>query len=102
MLDYLVLFVLALLAAFWWSSFHARETARRAARRHCEAQGVQFLDDSVALTRLRVRREVTGRLALYREYRFEFSHDGEDRFAGQIRVIGRRVLGVDGLWQAVH
>ncbi len=102
MLDYLVLLVLVLPAAFWWSSFHAREAAKRAAHRHCEHQGVQFLDDSVALTRLRLRRDVTGRLALYREYRFEFSTDGEDRFAGQIRVIGRRVLGVDGLWQSVH
>jgi len=102
MLDYFVLAVLLLPAAFWWSSFHAREAARRAARRHCEAQGAQFLDDSVALTRLRVQREVTGRLAFYREYRFEFSNDGEDRFAGQIRLIGRRVLGVDGLWQALH
>ncbi len=102
MLDFLILAVLAALAAFWWSGFHAREAARKAARHHCEARGVQFLDDSVALTRLRVRREVTGRLAFYREYRFEFSTDGEDRFAGQIRVIGRRVLGVDGLWQSVH
>ena len=44
------------LAWFWWDGLKKRERAVGAARRVCAQAGVQFLDDSVALRRLRLRR----------------------------------------------
>lgn len=76
---------------YWFEAMRVKELARYAGRRRCDEAGVTFLDDTVVLTRLRLRRDAGGRMTLYREYRFEFASDGGVRYAGQICVLGRRV-----------
>lgn len=85
--------LLALAAGFalWWDGQRARERASDYARRRCQEAGVIFLDDTVALSRFRPRRHSDGRIRLYREYRFEFSGDGNRRVRGMITVFGGRV-----------
>ena len=99
MTDILVVLVLLSLLGFWWDSLGARQAAREAGRRICAHQGVQFLDDTVAITRLRLQRNNRGRLAFYREYRFEYTLSGEERLRGSIDLLGRQVLRVKLGWE---
>lgn len=76
---------------YWFEAMRAKEYARQAGRRRCDELGVTFLDDTVVLTRLRLRRDTAGRMSLYREYRFEFASDGGVRYGGDIALLGGRV-----------
>ncbi|OOG22003.1 hypothetical protein B1C78_15570 [Thioalkalivibrio denitrificans] len=90
--------LIALLAglAIWYvnDTLRCRERVVRAARNACAELRVQFLDQSVAQTRLGLGRGADGRLRLRREYRFDFSLDGSDRYAGYVTCIGQRVTGL--------
>lgn len=78
-------------ALFWVDSLRARERAVAAGRAACEHYGVQFLDDTVAFTRLRLARDADGRLRLRRSYVFEFSDTGNNRRGGSIVVLGAEI-----------
>jgi len=75
--DLLFILLLAALAGFWLDSLRALETARNAGKRACNSAGVQFLDDTVTVTALTLRRDAVGHLAIRRTYRFEFSDTGD-------------------------
>ncbi len=90
------------LAAFLWSNARAAsETAHRLGRQACEAAGVQWLDHSVHLVRLRLRRGTDGRLGIERHYRFDYSRHGEDRHSGRIVLFGTRLVELIGPLAAV-
>lgn len=90
-----MLAVLAASAWFWLSSMRVREHAVAAGRHACAEAGVQFLDDTVALTQTRLARNSNGQLQFARLYRFEFSNTGDNRRPGNIRVIGERIESVE-------
>jgi hypothetical protein len=79
----------------------AREQAVAVARRACADAGLQFLDESVALSRTRLARNSSGQLQFLRDYRFEFSDTGDNRRPGVVRMLGERVewVSLDGEWQ---
>ena len=90
----LPLILIAAIAAFVWywvDSLRASEIATRAARRACEQDDVQFLDDTVVCVRTRPARDDNGQMCLARRYQFEFSDTGNDRRTGAIRMLGQRV-----------
>ncbi len=92
------LIVLLLLGAAIWvvsDGLKARETAHAAARRACEQAGVQFLDDTVSQSGMRLARDGEGRATLERLFRFEFSTTGDDRQQGRVRLLGGRVQEVN-------
>lgn len=89
------LVLLGLLAWFWMDALQAREAALAAARRACEGEGVQLLDETVAVARLRPGRNEDGRLALRRDYVFEYSQDGADRHQGGLTMVGRELTLLD-------
>ncbi|HEX5952828.1 MAG TPA: DUF3301 domain-containing protein [Rhodanobacteraceae bacterium] len=76
----------------WYHVLRLRERATAHARHLCELHGVQLLDDSVALHRLRMgwRR---GALHVMREYRFETSRGGDDRQSASVSLLGDRIVG---------
>lgn len=88
---------LLLAAAVWFvsDSLKAREAAHAAARRACEEAAVQFLDDTVSQSSLRLARDADGRVAFERHFRFEFSASGDDRQQGRVRLLGGRVQEVN-------
>ncbi|MEQ1662240.1 MAG: DUF3301 domain-containing protein [Thiobacillus sp.] len=90
------------LAWYWYAGLQAREIAILAGRRVCGERGVQFLDESVALTRTRFSRNGDGQLQFQRDYRFEFSDTGDNRRPASIRMVGYRIewVQLDGEWQA--
>lgn len=102
--EILLLGLLAAAGWYWYAGMHVREQAIAAGRRACGETGVQFLDDSVALSRIRLARNGNGQLQLQRDYRFEFSDTGNNRRPGVVRMLGDRVewIGLDGEWQPGH
>lgn len=99
-LDGASLFALLLLALtglgawFWNDSLKAREQMLDTCARLCRELKLQFLDDSVSMTRLRYGRSSQGWPELIRVYTFEFSGTGQDRWQGRATLAGRRVLSV--------
>lgn len=90
----LMLVVLAA-AWFWLDSLQKREIAMAAGRQAAERHGLQFLDETVAISRLRVGRNHHGRLQLRRTYGFEVSDTGADRLPCSVTLLGRRIEALD-------
>lgn len=90
----LLILILFLVAWYWWNTMQSKEAARRAGKRICEQNGVQFLDDTVEKYKVWVRRGPAGRLELCRIFLFEFATDGERRYQGRIVVLGKIVSDV--------
>lgn len=88
------LMLLALVGlAIWFvsDSLKAREVAHHAARKACEAEGVQFLDDTVSQSKLRLSRDADGQVKIERRFSFEFSPTGDSREQGFVRLLSNRV-----------
>jgi hypothetical protein len=81
--------VLIVAGAFLWAdSLKARERAVKAGRSACERYSLQFLDETVAFTRLRLARDEEGQVKIKRTYTFEFSDTGNNRRHGAIVMLG--------------
>ena len=91
MLELLILLLLIAVPFYWFDAMRAKELARNRGRQVCSNSGLIFLDDTVALNKTRLRRDGTGRLRIYREYRFEFTSDGSSRYRGEMTVSGRHI-----------
>lgn len=88
MLEAVALCVLLAGTAFWIDSLRAREAALHAGRAACERYDLLLLDDTVAVTRLRLGRNDEGRLRIARRFAFEFSDTGNNRRRGAIALLG--------------
>ena len=83
---------LAAVAWLWLDSLKAREAAVRAAREVCVAEGLMFLDDTVAISGLKPVRDDGGQVTLQRAYEFEYSDTGDNRLQGSVVMRGHRVV----------
>ena len=95
--TWIALTLLALAATgawFWNDSLRARERMLDTCARLCRELRVQFLDESVALTRLSLGRSGRGWPEFTRVYAFEFSGTGQDRWQGRATLAGQRVISV--------
>ena len=72
----------------WLDSLRARERAVQAGRAACKRYDLQFLDETVSFTRLRLARGEDGNLKIKRTYTFEFSDTGNNRRHGAIVMLG--------------
>lgn len=79
---------------FWNDSLRARGRVITICSRLCSDVGVQFLDETVAMSRLRLQRNASGNLELARRYTFEYSGTGTDRWRGYALLAGRRMESV--------
>lgn len=90
-------FFLILLFVFgfwlWTANRKAAELAQRLARKSCQQQGVQWLDDSVVLNKVRLKRAAVG-LAFVWEFRFEYSTTGANRKPSKLAISENRLLWV--------
>ena len=85
--NLLSILALLLLGWFWLDSLRARELATGICRATCQQRGLQFLDQTVALRHLGVRRTQDG-LRLRRVYRFDYSEEGVGRRDGYLVILG--------------
>ncbi|MBN8726439.1 MAG: DUF3301 domain-containing protein [Xanthomonadales bacterium] len=74
----------------WLDALRAREHAIRHGGQLCREAGVQLLDQSVSLRRLRIARR-RGLLTFVRRYSFEVSLDGSDRHRAHLDLAGHRL-----------
>lgn len=92
MSEMLMLLLVVTVAGYWLSAMHAKDIAIAEARHECKLCDVQFLDHTVQLIKLSLSRDATGQWRLWREYRFEYSDDGEARRSGRLSLLGQRVV----------
>ncbi len=76
---------------FWVNSLRLREHVLRRCASACEQTNVQLLDQTVALVRLALARNLEGQLSVRRWYIFEFSTDGGDRHKGSVSLLGSHI-----------
>ena len=92
-LGEVVLFlVLVAFGVYLFQALRVRELALQAARRACEQDGVQLLDQTVSMRRLSLSRDDEGRWRIWRQYHFEYSIDGLEREHGNVIMLGNRML----------
>jgi hypothetical protein len=91
-LEIVSLALLGALGWFWIDSLKARDAAILAARKACESEGLQFLDETVAIGGLKPARNDDGQLLLRRVYNFEYSDTGDNRRQGSVVLLGQRVM----------
>jgi hypothetical protein len=96
MIESLLPLLLILVAAYaWQNALRARERARGLASDLCTRVGVQLLDQTVSLRRLRLQRILGHGVRLRRCYGFEFSRDGIDRWRGSLDLLDDEVAAYD-------
>ncbi|MDX9873724.1 MAG: DUF3301 domain-containing protein [Spongiibacteraceae bacterium] len=86
--------VIGLVAGYAWQGHAAKEQALGHARRYCEREGVQLLDDSMVAHRRWLQRDESGKVRLWRRFAFEFAATGDERYRGHIDMAGARVASV--------
>jgi hypothetical protein len=91
MWEGVAILLIVLGALLWADSLKARERAVKAGRSACERYQLQFLDETVSFTRLRLARDEEGQLKISRTYTFEFSDTGNNRRHGAIVMLGGEV-----------
>lgn len=92
-LSILILLIASLF--YWFDSIRAKENATKHAKNACKKVLLEFLDDTVLMKKVRLRRNAHGQMSIYREYEFEFSSTGEFRYKGQVRLLGQYLLDVE-------
>ena len=88
--TWISLLAIAVLVWVWLDALNARECAIRAGRELCRDAGVQLLDQTVSLKRVRIGRR-DGLPTFLRRYGFEVSLDGRDRHRGHLDLSGLRL-----------
>lgn len=90
-----LLVVFAAIVIFAWRILAVKDLALVAAKKHCQTMDVQFLDGSVILTKIRVRRGPAGRPAIFQQFQFEFSTTGERRYLGWTEYAGKSMVSME-------
>lgn len=79
---------------FWQVQQNARETALKRIRQHCQQEGLQLLDDTLVSGGIGLTKTTSG-WRVRRCYRFEFSSTGDQRYSGQLEMVGRAVRALE-------
>ena len=88
------LFLLTLVAGViyvWYKGLAVRERALNAVESYCNKLDLQLLDQNVSLRALWLKRDDRGRLAPWCRYQFEFTTTGDQRYRGQVVLLGNRL-----------
>jgi hypothetical protein len=88
----LFIIVLVVVALYWHNSMQSKTYAVKYARKECEKEGVQLLDQTVQRLELSFSRDRDDQWRLWREYRFDYSIDGVNRLEGRLVILGYRLV----------
>lgn len=86
--------MVVMLVWLWSAATRSKNQATSFCARACSDINLQFLDQTVVLTKLGVGRDRRNFLHWQRVYDFEFSVDGSARHRGQLALHGTRVASV--------
>jgi len=90
--ELLIIMGLVLLIVFWLESMRVNEIARLIGARICKENNVQFLDDTVHLSSLRIGKNSYGQFKLLRKYKFEFTNSELHRYGGELTLAGKQLI----------
>lgn len=90
--EFIILFILLAVVFYWIDTVFVKEIACKHGRRRCEQLNVSFLDATVEITKVRLKRNSRGTVKFKRDYSFEFSSDGVRRFKGTISMLGKVLM----------
>ena len=93
--DFFIFIGLLALFLYWLDSIRAKEIATTKARDACKKVLLEFLDETVSIKKIRLRRNGQGRLMFLRLYQFEFTSTGEHRYRGFVSILGKHLLDVE-------
>lgn len=93
--ELFIILIIVAAALYWRAAAQSKEIAADAARRECNLNDVQLLDQSVNLIRLSASRNHNDRWRLWRAYRFEYATNGEDRYIGRVSTLGKKVTRIE-------
>jgi hypothetical protein len=82
-----LLILLGIVAWFWFDTLQCHERAKIICKHKCKELNLQLLDDTIALMRVRLKRNSRGRLNVQRMYQFEFTEGGNTRQHGTIIML---------------
>jgi len=88
----LFIVVLVVVALYWHNSMQSKTYAVKYARKECEKESAQLLDQTVQRTRLSFSRDKNDQWRVWREYRFDYSIDGVNRLEGRLVILGYRLV----------
>ena len=92
--ELILLILVCIVAMYWLSSIRCKDVAAAAAKRECKRCEVQMLDQMVHQVRISMSRDHNDRWRIWREYRFEYSDDGDSRLEGHLTLLGHKVVRV--------
>ncbi len=90
--EFIIIFTLIVVIFYWIDTIRAKELAVMHGKNACKDAGVTFLDQTVEIKKVRLKRNPRGTMVFYREYQFEFSSDGIRRFDAVIIMLGKQLL----------
>jgi len=90
--EFIMLFILLAGIFYWIDTVYVKEIACQHGKDRCENLGVTFLDATVEITKVRLKRNPKGTVNFKRDYSFEFSSDGIKRYKGTISMLGKALL----------
>lgn len=93
--NLLVLMVLASCAAWLWHSHGLRERALARVKQHCARLDIELLDDNVAVRKVGLVRDGSGKRRFARVYNFEFTVTGEHRYPATITLFGNHTTQIE-------
>jgi len=76
---------------YWLRARELKDHCLKAAAKYCDDLSLKLLDDSVVLSQWRPVRTQKGGFLIKRRYQFDFTSNGDDRYQGEILIIGHRV-----------
>ena len=83
MLELTMIMFFALVAYYWYNQVSALDVSRKTGKQITQQKGWAFLDDSIMQKAIKIKPRY-GKLALLREFEFEFSGFEAKRFTGVI------------------
>lgn len=93
MIEIPVLLLLLGIGFFWHNQMQAMDAVRLIAKQATVQYNWAFLDDSVMQKLMRIK-PYKGKLAIYREFQFEFSDEQAKRHKGAVIHHGKQVVEV--------
>jgi hypothetical protein len=89
------LLLAGLVLLYWWHSGVYKGRALELAERYCREHDLQLLDQSMVIRGLWPIRRADGRLGLRRNYQFEFTSTGDQRYRGTLVLHGLRLQSLE-------
>lgn len=93
--DLFILFAFAIVVWHLWNAQGIKQLAHRAVKQHCDEMDVQLLDEGIVLRGFWLKRDARGNVRVWRSYNFEFSSTGDERYHGNIIVLGNQVQSIN-------